>query len=96
MLDDAALRPLIDEFLHGANDVDAEERAALFRLAWDFVGSALGGRNELYERYYLASSAAQPRAPPRLHRPQPGRPAGRPVPEGAALATRGGKAAFAG
>ena len=35
------LRPLIDEFLHGANGVDAEERAAVFRLAWDFVGSSL-------------------------------------------------------
>ena len=56
MLDDARLRPLIDEFLHGANGVDAEERAALFRLAWDFVGSNLGARNELYERNYLASA----------------------------------------
>ena len=56
MLDDARLRPLLDEFLHGANDVDAEERAALYRLAWDFVGSNLGGRNDLYERNYLASA----------------------------------------
>ena len=56
MLDDAGLRPLIDEFLHGANDIDAERRAALFRLAWDFVGSALGARNDLYERNYLASA----------------------------------------
>ena len=36
--------------------MDAERRAALFRLAWDFVGSALGSRNELYERNYLASA----------------------------------------
>ena len=50
------LRPLIDEFLHGANDVDAERRAALYRLAWDFVGSSLGARNDLYERNYLASA----------------------------------------
>ena len=56
-LDDAALRPLIDEFLHGANGVDAEERAALFRLAWDFVGSGLAGRNLLYERFYLTSAS---------------------------------------
>jgi len=55
MLDDARLRPLLEEFLHGANDVGAEERAALYRLAWDFVGSNLGGRNDLYERNYLAS-----------------------------------------
>ena len=56
MLDDPRLRPLIDEFLHGANDVDAERRAAIYRLAWDFIGSALGSRNELYERNYLASA----------------------------------------
>ncbi len=55
-LDDARLRPLIDEFLPGANGVGAEERAALFKLAWDFVGSAFGGRNELYERNYLSSA----------------------------------------
>ncbi len=57
LLDDERLRPLIDEFLHGANGIDAEERAALFRLAWDFVGSSLAGRNVLYERFYLTSAA---------------------------------------
>jgi 4-hydroxyphenylacetate 3-monooxygenase len=56
-LDDAQLRPLLDEFLHGANGIGAEARAALFRLAWDFVGSGLGGRNLLYERFYLTSAA---------------------------------------
>ena len=71
-LDDATLRPLIDEFLHGAKGVDAEERAALFRLAWDFVGSSLAGRNVLYERFYLTSAGAQPhQPPPPEHRPQP-------------------------
>jgi 4-hydroxyphenylacetate 3-monooxygenase len=55
-LDDARLRPLLDEFLHGARDTGAEERAALFRLAWDFVGSSLAGRNVLYERFYLTSA----------------------------------------
>ena len=56
-LDDPGLRPLLDEFLHGANGMDAEARAALFRLAWDFVGSGLGGRNLLYERFYLTSAS---------------------------------------
>jgi len=56
-LDDARLRPLLDEFLHGAKDTGTEERAALFRLAWDFVGSSLAGRNVLYERFYLTSAA---------------------------------------
>src|SRR5262245_55865775 len=55
-LDDPELRPLLDEFLHGAGSIDAETRAALFRLAWDFVGSGLGGRNLLYERFYLTSA----------------------------------------
>lgn len=56
-LDDPAMRPLIDEFMFGADGVSAEERARLFRLAWDFVGSSLGGRNALYERFYLTSAA---------------------------------------
>lgn len=56
-LDDPALRPLIDELMHGADGVTADERAAVFRLAWDFVGSALGGRGFLYERFYLTSAS---------------------------------------
>jgi aromatic ring hydroxylase len=56
-LDNEHMRSLVDEFLHGANGIDAEQRAAVFRLAWDYVGSALGGRNVLYERFYLASAA---------------------------------------
>ena len=56
-LDDPELRPLIDEMMHGADGVTAEDRAALFRLAWDFVGSALAGRGFLYERFYLTSAA---------------------------------------
>lgn len=55
-LDDPRLRPLLEEFLPGANDVGAEERSAVYRMAWDFVGSGLGGRNDLYERNYLSST----------------------------------------
>ncbi|MGE0424820.1 MAG: 4-hydroxyphenylacetate 3-hydroxylase family protein [Reyranellaceae bacterium] len=54
---DARLRPLIDEMLHGADGAAADERAQVFRLAWDFVGSALGGRGFLYERFYLTSAS---------------------------------------
>jgi len=54
---DPNLRPLIDEFMHGAGDVSAESRARIFRLGWDFAGSALASRNEQYERFYLASGA---------------------------------------
>jgi 4-hydroxyphenylacetate 3-monooxygenase len=35
---------------------EARRRIRLFRLAWDFVGSELGGRGELYERFYLSDS----------------------------------------
>ena len=56
-LDDPSLRPLIDELLSGADDASADERAAVFRLAWDFVGSSLAGRGFLYERFYLTSAA---------------------------------------
>ena len=54
--DDPQLRPLLDEMLHGADDTPADERAAVFRMAWDFVGSGLAGRGFLYERFYLTSA----------------------------------------
>ncbi|WP_428664831.1 4-hydroxyphenylacetate 3-hydroxylase family protein [Reyranella sp.] len=53
-LADEKLRPLIDKYLRGAS-IDAEKRSRLFRLAWDFAGTALGSRNEQYERFYLGS-----------------------------------------
>lgn len=56
-LEDLQLRPLIDEMLHGADGATADERAAVFRIAWDFVGSSLGGRGFLYERFYLTSAS---------------------------------------
>lgn len=55
--DDPGLSQLVGRYLRGANGISAKERARVFRLAWDFVGSALAGRNELYERFYLASGA---------------------------------------
>ncbi len=57
MLDDERLRGLIDKYMAGADDLDAERRSAVFRLAWDFCGSALAGRHGLYERFYLGSAA---------------------------------------
>jgi aromatic ring hydroxylase len=50
-----AMQPLLDKYMPAANGKDAVERARIFRLAWDFVGSALGGRVDLYEHFYLAS-----------------------------------------
>jgi 4-hydroxyphenylacetate 3-monooxygenase oxygenase component len=55
MLADPVLRPLIDHYMRGAGGMSASDRARLFRLAWDFTGSALANRIELYERFYLAS-----------------------------------------
>jgi 4-hydroxyphenylacetate 3-monooxygenase len=53
---DSALAPFLEHYFRGAEGVSARERARLFRTAWDMVGSALGGRMELYERFYLASA----------------------------------------
>ncbi len=58
LLQDPDARPLIDAYMYGADGTSAVERAAIFRLAWDFVGSSLGGRNALYERFYLTSAAS--------------------------------------
>jgi 4-hydroxyphenylacetate 3-monooxygenase/anthranilate 3-monooxygenase (FAD)/4-hydroxyphenylacetate 3-monooxygenase len=55
-IEDPRLGPLIETYMPGANGMSARERAKLFRAAWDFAGSALGGRVELYERFYLASA----------------------------------------
>jgi 4-hydroxyphenylacetate 3-monooxygenase len=49
------LREKIDLYFQSAG-ADAERRVKLFRLAWDFLGSELGGRGELYERFYLSDS----------------------------------------
>ncbi|MBS0613129.1 MAG: aromatic ring hydroxylase [Proteobacteria bacterium] len=53
--DDARMRALLDRYMPGANGMSAQERTRIFRAAWDFSGSALGSRVELYERYYLGS-----------------------------------------
>ena len=55
--EDKQLRPLIDQYLRGAGDTSALDRARIFRLGWDFAGSALASRNEQYERFYLTSGA---------------------------------------
>jgi aromatic ring hydroxylase len=55
-LGEPRLQGLIDEFMPGANDVTAQRRSEIYRLAWDFTGSSLGQRGELYERNYLQSA----------------------------------------
>ena len=49
------LREEIEQYFQAAG-AGAERRIRLFRLAWDFLGSELGGRGELYERFYLCDS----------------------------------------
>jgi 4-hydroxyphenylacetate 3-monooxygenase len=56
-LNDPELRPLLDRYLRGVGNIGAEARSRIFRLAWDFAGSALASRNEQYERFYLGSGA---------------------------------------
>jgi 4-hydroxyphenylacetate 3-monooxygenase len=50
-----AIRGDIEKYFQ-ARSAGAERRIRAFRLAWDFVGSSLGGRGELYERFYLSDS----------------------------------------
>jgi 4-hydroxyphenylacetate 3-monooxygenase oxygenase component len=45
----------IEKYFQSAG-AEATRRVRLFRLAWDFLGSELGGRGELYERFYLSDS----------------------------------------
>ena len=45
------MAPLIERYYRGV-DVSARDRIRLFRLAWDLVGSAMGSRQELYERFF--------------------------------------------
>jgi 4-hydroxyphenylacetate 3-monooxygenase oxygenase component len=52
---DGPLHDEIEQYFQAAG-ADAERRIRLFRLAWDFLGSELGGRGELYERFYLSDS----------------------------------------
>lgn len=40
----------------GADGGSARGRVALFRAAWDLIGTSLAGRSDLYERFYLGSS----------------------------------------
>ena len=51
------LGPVVEQYFRGSGLNSAQDRAQVFRTAWDFVGSALGSRTELYERFYLASAA---------------------------------------
>lgn len=66
-LADTRLRGLIDEFMPGANGMSAADRSVLYRVAWDFCGSLVGSRGELYERNYLQSARSNRMISQRAH-----------------------------
>jgi anthranilate 3-monooxygenase (FAD)/4-hydroxyphenylacetate 3-monooxygenase len=45
-------RPYIDKYVRGRAGISAEERIALFKLAWDVTGDSFGSRMAQYVRYY--------------------------------------------
>ncbi|WP_248928036.1 4-hydroxyphenylacetate 3-hydroxylase family protein [Paenibacillus hamazuiensis] len=45
------IRPYLEAYYRGAN-ISASDKIKLFKAAWDIVGSPLGSRHELYERFY--------------------------------------------
>lgn len=53
--DNPQMAPLLNRYLPAANGISPQDRARLFRTAWDFAGSGLASRNFLYERFYLGS-----------------------------------------
>jgi 4-hydroxyphenylacetate 3-monooxygenase len=46
------IRQYIDKY-YQAKMANAEERIKLFKLAWDFVGSSFGSRQDLYEYFFF-------------------------------------------
>jgi len=51
-LENPELRPYIENYVRGRPGVSAEERIALFKLAWDVTGSSFAGRVNQYVRFY--------------------------------------------
>ncbi|HUO62126.1 MAG TPA: 4-hydroxyphenylacetate 3-hydroxylase N-terminal domain-containing protein [Terriglobales bacterium] len=51
-LGSAEIRPYIDRYVRGRAGVAAEERIALFKLAWDVTGESFGQRMAQYVRFY--------------------------------------------
>ncbi|QJD87578.1 4-hydroxyphenylacetate 3-hydroxylase family protein [Cohnella herbarum] len=45
------LSDLLNRYFEGVS-LNAENKVRLFKLAWDLIGSPLGSRHELYERFY--------------------------------------------
>jgi 4-hydroxyphenylacetate 3-monooxygenase len=48
---DSPIGPDLEKYYRGAR-ITAREKVALFKLAWDLVGSDFGSRHLLYELFY--------------------------------------------
>jgi 4-hydroxyphenylacetate 3-monooxygenase len=55
------LRADIEQYL-ATDNVGAEDRVKLFRLAWDVAGNAFGSRQVLYERFFASDPLTRARA----------------------------------
>jgi aromatic ring hydroxylase len=51
-LNNPEIWPYIDRYVRGRAGISAEERIALFKLAWDATGEAFAQRMEQYARFY--------------------------------------------
>src|SRR5881628_2412733 len=54
------LAPDIEKYL-ATDSTNARDRVKLFRLAWDVAGSAFGGRQVLYERFFASDPLSRAR-----------------------------------
>src|SRR5713101_8262393 len=54
------LAPAIEQYL-ATDAATARDRVKLFRLAWDLAGSAFGGRQVLYERFFASDPLTRAR-----------------------------------
>ena len=50
------IRPYLERYVRGSNDIPAMERMKIMKLLWDAMGSEFGGRHELYERNYAGNN----------------------------------------
>ena len=55
------LAPAIEQYL-ATDTATARDRVKLFRLAWDIAGSAFGGRQVIYERFFASDPLSRARA----------------------------------
>jgi 4-hydroxyphenylacetate 3-monooxygenase len=46
------IRPYLDKYVRGSNEIEGVDRVKLMKLLWDSIGTEFGARHELYERNY--------------------------------------------